>query len=65
MWVVQALQKAGKAKNTAGKSVEIISSTVVTVENILAQIGECVCIPFTINDVKLLFLLNNTVVCKE
>jgi len=56
------LQKAGKAKNTADKSVEVISSTMVTVENILGQIGEYYCIPFrTIKDVVLLFLLNNTI----
>jgi len=47
MWMMQALHKAGKAKNTADKSVDIISTTMITVDNILQQIGEwCDCILF-------------------
>lgn len=37
---MQALQKAGKAKNTADKAVDIVSTTMITIDEILGQIGE-------------------------
>ena len=36
----QALEKADEAKNIAGKSVDVISTTMISIDNILAQIGQ-------------------------
>jgi len=40
---MQALEKADEARNAADKSVDIIASTMTTVDNILGQIGEYNC----------------------
>jgi len=40
MLILQALEKADKAKNTADKSAAIISTTTNTLDAILGQIGE-------------------------
>jgi len=39
--MTQALEKADEAKNTAVKSVTIISTTTNAIDNILGQIGKC------------------------
>ena len=41
---MQALEKADEAKNAAEKSVDIISTTMTTVDDILGQIGEYICL---------------------
>jgi len=40
MLMMQALEKADEAKNAADKSVEIISTTMTTIDDILGQISE-------------------------
>ena len=41
--MMQALEKADEAKNAADKSVEIISTTMTTIDDIFGQIGEYIC----------------------
>jgi len=43
MLMMQALEKADEAKNAADKSVEIISTTMTTIDDIFGQIGEYIC----------------------